>query len=257
MRHIKLFFFSLLNSVYIRIIIGYLRWLYYYKILNKLKTKNSNYALKNTLAHNLTVFDKFPLDDFVMKRTSWLINSISAIEFLNNNSNFLIIGPRTESDLLKIKGSFGTTNIEAIDIISYSPWIKLQDMHSIEFSDNYFECVMNNWAIAYSENQKIVFKEMIRVLKSGGIFALGFEHHDNILIDEYKKKDQRHVNGLINSHKDINSVQDIENILLELEINFETLIKIDAPLKNIRTSEKIKLTGTEGSQIIYLAKITK
>jgi len=243
--------------VYIRIIIGYLRWLYYYKILNKLKTKNSNYALENTLSHNLSVFDKFPLDDFAMKRTSFLINSISAIESLNNNSNFLIIGPRTESDILKLKGSFSTSNIEAIDIISYSPWIKLQDMHSIEFPDNDFECVMNNWAIAYSENQKIVFKEMIRVLKSGGIFALGFEHHDNILIKEYKKRDQRHVDGLINSQKDINSVQDIENILLELEINFETLIKIDAPLKNLRTTEKIKLTGTEGSQIIYLAKITK
>ena len=243
--------------MYIRIIIGYLRWLYYYKILNKLKTKNSNYALENTLSHNLSVFDKFPIDDFAMKRTSFLINSISAIESLNNNSNFLIIGPRTESDILKLKGSFSTSNIEAIDIISYSPWNKLQDMHSIEFPDNDFECVMNNWAIAYSENQKIVFKEMIRVLKSGGIFAVGFEHHDNIFMEKYKKKDQRHVDGLINSHKDINSVQDIENILLELEINFETLIKIDAPLKNLPTTEKIKLTGSESSQIIYLAKITK
>ena len=257
MRHIKLFFYSLLNSVYIRIIIGYLRWFYYYKILNKLKTKNSDYTIENGLSHNLTVFDKFPLNDFSMKRTSWLINSISAIEFLNSNSNFLIIGPRTESDILKLKGIFSASKIEAIDIISYSPWIKLQDMHSIEFHDNYFDCVMNNWAIAYSENQKIVFKEMIRVLKSGGIFAIGFEHHDNILIDEYKKSDQRHVDGLKNFHKDINSVQDIENIFLELEINFETLIKIDAPLKNLSTTEKIRLTGSEGSQIIYLAKITK
>ena len=142
MKHFKYFLYSLLSSVYIRILVGYIRWFYYYKILSRLKTKKIEYIIENGLSHNLTVFDKFPLDDFVMRRTSYLINSISSIELLNNKSNFLVIGPRTESDILKLKANFQTAKIEAIDIISYSPWIKLQDMHSIQFDDNYFDCVV-------------------------------------------------------------------------------------------------------------------
>ena len=257
MRHVRLFLYSLLSSVYIRLIVGYFRWFYYFKILNRLKTKKIKNIIENGLSHNLTVFDKFPLDDFVIRRTTWLINSISSIELLNNNSKFLVIGPRTESDILKLKANFNTAKIEAIDIISYSPWIKLQDMHSIQFEDNYFDCVMSAWVIPYSDNQKLAIKEMIRVLKNGGIFAIGFEHMDKVIIDEYEDKDPRLINPLKNMLTDINSVKDLEDILFDLNVNYETLISIDAPLKNIDTAEKIKLTGSKATQVIFLAKIIK
>ena len=236
---------------------GYIRWFYYYKILSRLKTKKIEYIIENGLSHNLTVFDKFPLDDFVMRRTSYLINSISSIELLNNKSNFLVIGPRTESDILKLKANFQTAKIEAIDIISYSPWIKLQDMHSIQFDDNYFDCVMSGWVMPYSINQKLAIKEMIRILKNDGIIAIGLQHTDKVLIDEYQEGDPRLINPLKNKLTDINSVKDIENILLDLNVSFETLICIDAPLKNEPTTKKIKLTGSKATEVIYLAKIKK
>ena len=138
MKHFKLFLYSLLASNYVRIIIGYLRWVYFFKLKKTLKIKElTKNIIPNGLSHNLTVFDRFPLSDFVMKRTSWLFNAISSIEFLNENSKFLNIGPRTESDILILKSKFNVAQIEAIDIITYSPWIKLQDMHSIEFEDNF------------------------------------------------------------------------------------------------------------------------
>ena len=261
MKHLKLFLFSLLGSSYIRLIVGYFRWFYYLKILKRLKTKEiSKNIIHNGLSHNLMVFDEFPLADFVMKRTSWLFNSISSIEFLNNNSKFLSIGPRTESDILILKSKFNNALIEAIDIISYSPWIKLQDMHSIEFEDDFFDCVISTWVIPYSENQKLAIKEMIRILKNGGIFAIGFEHLDKISIAEHKedkKNDSRLADSLKNQHKDVNSVKDVEDILLDLNVNYETLTSIDAPLKGLKSNDKLKLTGLKSSQVIYLARITK
>jgi len=261
MKHLKLFLFSLLGSSYVRIIVGYFRWLYYFKILKRLNTKEiSKNIIPNGLSHNLTVFDRFPLTDFTMKRTSWLFNSISSIEFLNDNSKFLTIGPRTESDILILKSKFSKAQIEAIDIISYSPWIKLQDMHSIEFEDDFFDCVISTWVIPYSDNQKLAIKEMIRTLKNGGIFAIGFQHRDKIPPPGYfedKQNDSRLANSSKNKHKDMNSVQDIEEILLDLNVNYETLTSIDAPLKGLKSNDKLKLTGLESSQVIYLARITK
>ena len=63
MKHFKYFLYSLLSSVYIRILVGYIRWFYYYKILSRLKTKNRIYYEMG--CPQTTVFDKFPLDDFV------------------------------------------------------------------------------------------------------------------------------------------------------------------------------------------------
>ena len=261
MKHLKLFIYSLLGSNYIRIIIGYFRWLYFFKIRRSLKTKSlTKNIIPNGLSHNLTVFDRFPLTDFVMKRTLWLFNAISSIELLNENSKFLIIGPRTESDILILRSKFNKAKIEAIDIITYSPWIKLQDMHSIEFEDNIFDCVISAWVIPYSENQKLAISEMVRILKSGGIFAIGFQHTSIDLPTNYyndKSLDPRLANSSKNKNKDINSIQDLEEILSDLNVNYETYIGINAPLKDSNNQEKLKITGLESSQVIFVARVKK
>ena len=107
---------------------------------------------------------------------------------------------------------------------------------------------------------KLVIKEMIRTLKSDGIFAIGFQHQDKVLTPGYKEdkiNDSRLADSSKNKNKDINSVQDLEEILLDLNINYETLISIDAPLKGLNSSEKQKITGLKSSQIIYVARIKK
>ena len=59
-------------------------------------------------------------------------------------------------------------------------------MHSIQFDDNYFDCVMSGWVMPYSINQKLAIKEMIRILNDG-IIAIGLQHTDKVLIDDIKK----------------------------------------------------------------------
>ncbi len=169
---------SLLGSEYIRIIVGYIRWFFYVKILRKLQTtkKATENSIDKTISHNFIVFDKFPLTDFAMKRMTNLLNAIGGIESLDADSNFLIIGPRTESDILRLKGLFYANNISSIDLITYSPWIEIQDMHSIEYEDNQFDCVICGWTISYSNNPTLAMQNMIRVLKDKGFLAIGVEH---------------------------------------------------------------------------------
>ena len=69
--------------------------------------------------HNKTAFTKFPLTDFTMLRMDRLIAITKSIEFVGNHSNFLIIGPRTDSDIMKMIYNYPKASISAIDIISY------------------------------------------------------------------------------------------------------------------------------------------
>jgi hypothetical protein len=154
MRHLFLFYSSLLGSVYIRIIIGFFRWFYYVKILKRTKILDNTSSIEGTLEHNLQPLKNFPLVDFTMKRMDRLLSIANTFEFLNNNSNFLIIGPRTESDIFKLKYYFPFCKIHSIDLISYSPLIELQDAHNTNFLDNYFDCIISGWVIKYSHNKK-------------------------------------------------------------------------------------------------------
>ena len=56
-----------------------------------------------TISHNKTAFLKFPMPDFTMKRMDRLIAIVKSMEFIEDYSNILIIGPRTESDIMKNK----------------------------------------------------------------------------------------------------------------------------------------------------------
>lgn len=259
-KHIKPFVFSFLKSEYVLLFIGYVRWFYFVKILNRLKTlKESDYAVSHGLVHNLDVFNRFPLTDFTMKRMTWLINAVCAIEFLNDKSSFLIIGPRTESDLLKLKGRFYSNDIVGIDLITYSPLILLQDMHNIEFENNSFNCVVCGWTLTYSKNHSKAIEEIIRVTKNNGIIAIGFEHSDNELKD-FLNKELNKTNGVIDriyEEPAINSIKDIEEILTDLEVKYSMIFNYDGLLKGISHEKKLTMTGLRSSQVMAIFQINK
>lgn len=222
---------SLLSSEYIRIIVGYVRWFYFVKILNKLKTYNDSTAnsIDKTLSHNLIVFDKFPLTDFAMKRMSNLLNAVGGLEALNSKSHFLIIGPRTESDILRLKGLFYTKNISAIDLITYSPWIKLQDMHELKFEKDQFDCIICGWTISYSSNPSLALSNMVNVVKNKGFIALGVEHAVyNAPIIPKKNNDPRELDYYANKEairKRLNSISDFEQLFKDLNLNYDIVFK--------------------------------
>jgi len=49
-------------------------------------------------------------------------------------------------------------------------------MHDMPFEDNSFDAISAGWVIAYSNDPYKAAKEMVRVLKPGGIVAIGVEY---------------------------------------------------------------------------------
>lgn len=90
------------------------------------------------------------------------------------NVRFLLIGSRTEYEVLATHGyGVDIRMIEALDLVSYSPWIKAGDMHALPYESNYFDVVIMGWVLAYSSKPEVVANEVVRVLKPGGIVSIG------------------------------------------------------------------------------------
>ena len=93
------------------------------------------------------------------------------------NLKILSIGPRTEGEILNLfSHGFKKENVKGLDIISYSPWIDVGDMHNMPFEDNSFDIVICGWVIAYSNNKIQAASEITRVLKNNGIASIGVSY---------------------------------------------------------------------------------
>tara|TARA_A100001011_G_scaffold272412_1_gene281711 strand:- start:625 stop:1395 length:771 start_codon:yes stop_codon:yes gene_type:complete len=113
-------------------------------------------------------------------KSDLLINPIRSIHRVNKNFpklKILSIGPRTEGEILNLfSHGFKKENVKGLDIISYSPWIEVGDMHNIPFEDNSFDIVICGWVIAYSNNKIKAASEITRVLKNNGIASIGVSY---------------------------------------------------------------------------------
>jgi len=59
-------------------------------------------------------------------------------------------------------------NIRGLDLISYSPWVDLGDMHAMPYEDDTWDITLVSMVLTYSENPRKVVDEVVRVTKSGG-----------------------------------------------------------------------------------------
>lgn len=256
MSHLKLFFYSLYGSIYFRIIIGYLRWVYYYKLNKSFRVLEIKDSIDGTVNHNKTAFTKFPLTDFTMLRMDRLIAITKSIEFVGNHSNFLIIGPRTESDIMKVIYNYPKASISTIDIISYSPWIDLQDAHSTNFPSNNFDCILSGWVLKYSNDKEKMMKEMVRLVKNEGLIAIGIEYYN----EKVKKFEKNHSTGHLKvdeNYEEVNSVMDIKALLIKNTVNYKLIYEYDALLKEKTTNEIYKLTKLHSTQVMVCFQIFK
>lgn len=86
----------------------------------------------------------------------------------------LSIGPRNENELLHLVAyGFDLKNIEAIDLVSNSPLVRIMDMHDLKYPDASFDVVISGWTLPYSKNPKQALAEKMRVLKPGGLLCVG------------------------------------------------------------------------------------
>ena len=111
------------------------------------------------------------------KRIDFLLSRVHAILPENRKKMIaLSIGPRYESELYGLIGlGFRRKNIEAIDTFSYTPMIKVGNVHNLSFQSDLFDLIVCGWTIAYSEKPLEAIKEIVRVTKPLGKIVLTWD----------------------------------------------------------------------------------
>lgn len=182
-----------------------LRRIYYCHVRRKLRTMESPDSYPATVEYNL------PSLKVANPRMLKLVRPLSIIETMNRDSKILVIGPRNEHDLLLlVANGFRWENLEGIDLISYSPKIRLSDMHAMPYADGTWDAVLSGWTLAYSHAPEKAAQEMLRVTKDGGLIGLAIDY------TTMTQEDQEKLGGiaiydrdLLPDDKRVNSVQQI------------------------------------------------
>lgn len=151
------------------------RFVYLARLRKKLATfddSDPSIAAK-TLEHNLA-----GMVDLAVSRSSQLIRPLSVIEAVKRDGALLSVGPRTEGEILNLVAhGFDARHIRGLDLISYSPFIDLGDMHAMPYEADRFDTVILGWVLAYSETPDRAAREVVRVAKHGAVIAVGVEYN--------------------------------------------------------------------------------
>jgi SAM-dependent methyltransferase len=137
---------------------------------------NGRDSIQNTISYNIQAL----AGDTQMLRPLQLIGPLRAIEkvFMSiANQTVLTIGPRSEMEIFSLYAAgFRPHNITAIDLLSYSPFVELGDMHALPYTDNSFDITILGWVLSYSKHPRQAAAEIIRCTKPGGLVAIGNDY---------------------------------------------------------------------------------
>ena len=233
-RHLKNFFFNFLKNDYILYFVGLCRYFYFRQTrpISTLETPNS---IEISNEHNLKYISDIRMQ-FFMKRFDKLIFSMMANERFNTDSKILIIGPRSESDILKLN-SYGYKNIQAIDLLSYSPRIKVMDACNLLYDANTFDCIFCGWVLPYIKNPQLIADNMFRVIKNDGMISIGVAYNENKLTNP------------------VNSIDSIKDLFKDKIKSI--FFQYDAELKHKSMIDTYKITEQESSQVIISFTVKK
>lgn len=127
----------------------------------------------HTLAHNLNNLKKMEAID----RPSILVYPLRGIEYILRNAadlRVLTIGPRSESEIFSlIAAGIAPANITGLDLISYSDFVDLGDMHAMPYDDDSFDIIIAGWVLTYSADNQRAAREILRVARPGAHIAIG------------------------------------------------------------------------------------
>jgi len=231
---------------FIRRIVVIVRAYFFVKVLKRLKTAYSHDAFQITVEHNLKGLYQ------CNNRMNLLIQPLVSLEKINTDSKILIIGPRNEHDLFLLRAhGFRMGNIVGLDLITYSPFIRIGDMHKMEFENNTFDAVILGWTLSYSSEPQKAIEEIIRVTKNGGIVAVAVEY-SNLNKSDSQKLLAYSIQDYEKLGKRINSTHQI------LELFSEKIAHIffnhDAPLKRHHTPENFIKNVSSVAVIVEIEK---
>jgi hypothetical protein len=154
------------------------RYIWFVKVLRRLaiwrpRTGDDGAVAQSTVSHNLK-----GLRDLAVNRSHLLVRPLSVLESLKPDARILSVGPRSEGELLSLAAhGFSWPRIEGLDLISYSPRVRIGDMHRTPYSDHEFDAVVLGWVLAYSEAPARAAREMVRIARPGAVIAVGVEYN--------------------------------------------------------------------------------
>lgn len=132
--------------------------------------------VENALSHNVDGM----MGKVSLIRPTILVMPLRSLDRVAENMKrlrVLSVGPRTEVEIYTLVAcGFEPSNIRGLDLFSYSDYVDAGDMHAMPYEDNSFDIVILGWVLAYSNDQKKVASEVLRVLRPGGIVAVGYEY---------------------------------------------------------------------------------
>ena len=185
--------YSLLKIDLVRFFFCKIRKYYYINIKKQLKTWNGSTASLITLesGDSTIEYNMKGLHDVSGARSLRIIKPLSVIELLRPlpemarkggelndldypcGAKILTIGPRTEGEIFcLIAYGFKPENIRGLDLISYSPYIDVGDMHNMPYADNSFDVVICSCVLVYSKEPDKACKEILRVCKEGALICI-------------------------------------------------------------------------------------
>lgn len=174
-RHKGLVRHSLHQTLHIDVVrygVALARYQWFVRVRRRLRTLDAGGPISaTTVTHNLG-----GMRDLAVARSLVLLRPLSVIEGLEPDADVLVIGPRTEGELLALLAhGFDRRSIRAIDLISYSPWVDLGDMHALPYEHASFDLVVAGWVLAYSDDKARAAAEILRVARPGAVIAIGVE----------------------------------------------------------------------------------
>jgi len=128
----------------------------------------------NAIEYNLDAFAQAGAVFGMAKRMSLLLYPVAALLRGRPEANVLIVGPRTEDDIIWAK-SLGLRNTRGLDLFTYSKWIDLGDIHNTQMESASLDAVLLGWMISYSKDPTQVIAECKRLLRPGGYLGIGIE----------------------------------------------------------------------------------
>jgi len=142
-------------------------------------TSHSAASSQVTIEHNTDVERMFFAE--LSKRPDLISNVLSSLNSVRQNASrmrVLSIGGRTEAELFSlVNAGFALHHIECIDLFSYSPHIKIGDVHQLAYPDATFDIVICGWVLEFCSDVAKACSEISRVAKRGGIICIGGMHH--------------------------------------------------------------------------------
>ena len=164
---------ELLLNAYVNRAVFKLRFLWFVRVRRRVRMfENDRAVIANDYSRRMLLAGR------TSDRPLRLIRPLAAIDAARRDSEVLSVGCRFETELLYLVGhGFEPARIRGLDMISYSPWIDVGNMHAMPYAEGQFDVVLLGWVLPYSADPAAAAREVLRVARDGAVIAVAMTYY--------------------------------------------------------------------------------